>query len=72
MRIHKEEWVKYGCSLMSDGWTSQNGRSLINFLVNYPRGTIVESIDASSYSKDGQKLFKLLDNKNSSNYLISL
>ncbi|GMP56541.1 hypothetical protein CsSME_00020983 [Camellia sinensis var. sinensis] len=63
MRIHKEEWVKYGCSLMSDGWTSQNGRTLINFLVNCPRGTMfVESIDASSYSKDGQKLFELLDN----------
>ncbi|XP_028110596.1 uncharacterized protein LOC114309095 [Camellia sinensis] len=62
MRIHKEEWVKYGCSLMSDGWTSQNGRTLINFLVNCPRGTMfVESIDASSYSKDGQKLFELLD-----------
>ncbi|GMP41179.1 hypothetical protein CsSME_00011372 [Camellia sinensis var. sinensis] len=62
MRIHKEEWVKYGCSLMSNGWTSQNGRTLINFLVNCPRGTMfVESIDASSYSKDGQKLIELLD-----------
>ncbi|XP_028088946.1 uncharacterized protein LOC114289419 isoform X2 [Camellia sinensis] len=62
MRIHKEEWVKYGCSLTSNGWTSQNGRTLINFLANCPRGTMfVESIDASSYSKDGQKLFELLD-----------
>ncbi|XP_028084973.1 uncharacterized protein LOC114286086 [Camellia sinensis] len=62
MRIQKEEWVKYGCSLMSDGWTSQSGRTLINFLVNCPRGTMfVESINASSYSKDGEKLLESLD-----------
>ncbi|XP_028108499.1 uncharacterized protein LOC114307307 [Camellia sinensis] len=62
MKNHKEDCAKYGCSIMADGWTDKRGRTLINFLVNCPRGTMfVESVDASSYSKDGQKLFKLLD-----------
>ncbi|XP_028125745.1 uncharacterized protein LOC114322598 [Camellia sinensis] len=62
IKNHKEDCGKYGCSIMADGWTDKRGRTLINFLVNYPRGTMfVESVDASSYSKDGQKLFELLD-----------
>lgn len=62
MKNHKEDCAKYGCSIMADGWTDKRGRTLINFLVNCPRGTMfVESVDASSYSKDGQKLFELLD-----------
>ncbi|GMP48782.1 hypothetical protein CsSME_00016021 [Camellia sinensis var. sinensis] len=62
MKYHKEDCAKYGCSIMADGWTDKRGRTLINFLVNCPRGTMfVESVDASSYSKDGQKLFELLD-----------
>lgn len=48
---------------MSDGWTDKRGRTLINFLVNCPKGTMFfESVDASAYSKDGQKMFELLDN----------
>ena len=47
---------------MADGWTEKRGRTLINFLVNCPRGTMfVEAVDASGYSKDGRKLFELLD-----------
>ncbi|XP_028101977.1 uncharacterized protein LOC114301249 [Camellia sinensis] len=62
MKYHKEDCAKYGRSIMADGWTDKRGRTLINFLVNCPRGTMfVESVDASSYSKDGQKLFELLD-----------
>ena len=62
MKNHKEDCAKYGCSIMADGWTDKRGRTLINFLANCPRGTMfVESVDASSYSKDGQKLFELLD-----------
>ncbi|KAL6559734.1 hypothetical protein OROGR_004851 [Orobanche gracilis] len=52
----------YGCSLMADGWRDRKGRSLINFLINTPRGSMfVESVDASSYSHTGQKMFELLD-----------
>jgi hypothetical protein len=31
---HKEAWIQYGCTLMSDGWTDKRGCHLINFLVN--------------------------------------
>lgn len=62
MNDHRADWVKFGCSIMCDGWSDGKGRSLINFLVNSPRGSMfIESVDASSYSKDGQKLFDLLD-----------
>ena len=54
--------MKYGCTLMCDGWTDKNGRTLINFLGNSPVGTMfIESIDASGYVKDGLKMFELFD-----------
>ncbi|KAL0462052.1 UNVERIFIED_CONTAM: hypothetical protein Slati_0092800 [Sesamum latifolium] len=47
---------------MADGWTDRKHRSLINFLVNSPKGTkFIGSVDASSYSYTGEKLFELLD-----------
>ncbi|CAI8597137.1 unnamed protein product [Vicia faba] len=53
---------KYGCSIMSDGWTNRKGRTLTNFLVNYPTGTMfVKSVDASNYAKTEKKLAELLD-----------
>ncbi|XP_059638415.1 uncharacterized protein LOC132280296 [Cornus florida] len=59
---HREEWSKFGCSLMADGWTDKRGRTLFNFLLNSPRGTMfIESIDTSSFSKDGEKIFDLLN-----------
>ncbi|GKU88834.1 hypothetical protein SLEP1_g3051 [Rubroshorea leprosula] len=59
---HKKKWAKYGCSIMSDGWTDRRQRSIINFLVNCPAGTMfVESVDASSYMKTGDRLYELLD-----------
>lgn len=62
LKSHKDMWVKYGCSIMADGWTSRTGKSIINFLVNCPAGSMfVKSIDASSYSKTGEKTFELLD-----------
>ena len=62
MKGRLEDWVKYRCSIMVDGWTDKKGRTLLNFLVNCPKGTMfVESIDASSYSKDAEKMFQLID-----------
>ena len=59
---HKEDWAKYGCSIMCDGWTDMREMTLLNFLVNCPRGTMfVESVDASEYSKTGEKLYELLN-----------
>lgn len=46
---------------MSDGWTDRKVFTLINFMVNSPRGTVfMESIDASSCIKTGEKIFELL------------
>ncbi|XP_006584208.1 uncharacterized protein [Glycine max] len=62
LRGHEEERIKYGCSIMSDGWTDRKNRILINFLVNCSLGTqFVRSVDASEYMKTGQKIFELLD-----------
>ena len=61
MKSHTEEWARTGCSIMSDGWTDRCGKTIINFLVNCSKGGMfLESIDASSYSKTGDKLFSLL------------
>ncbi|XP_059627291.1 uncharacterized protein LOC132270103 [Cornus florida] len=62
MNDHREEWSKFGCSLMADGWTDKRRRTLFNFLVNSPRRTtFLESIDTSSFSEDGDKTFDLLN-----------
>lgn len=37
---YKVEWEKWGCTLICDGWTDGKGRSLTNFLVNSPSGTV--------------------------------
>ncbi|XP_034680184.1 uncharacterized protein LOC117910228 [Vitis riparia] len=53
---------KNGCSIMSDGWTDRKERTLVNFLVNCSKGTMfMQSIDASSMIKMGEKMFELLD-----------
>ena len=59
---HKGSWRKHGCSIMANEWTSKTNRTLMNFLVNCPFGTMfVKSIDASSFMKTREKTFKLLD-----------
>ncbi|KAL6502448.1 hypothetical protein OROHE_024453 [Orobanche hederae] len=61
-KSYEDEWVKYGCSLMCDGWTDRKSRTLINFLVNSPKGTFfIKSVDASEYSKTGEKMCELID-----------
>ena len=60
---YKQEWGKMGCSIMSDGWTDKKRRSLCNFLVNSPKGTIfMFSLDTSNISKTADKVFEMLDN----------
>ena len=62
LRGYEEERIKYGCSIMSDGWKDRKNRTLINFLVNCSLGTqFVKSVDASEYMKTSQKIFELLD-----------
>ncbi|XP_031096593.1 uncharacterized protein LOC116000869 [Ipomoea triloba] len=47
---------------MFDDWQDVRHRSLINFLVNNPSGTVfLKYVDASEHVKDAKLLFRLLD-----------
>lgn len=66
MQVHlqkyKESWKTTGCTLMSDGWTDGKHRSITNFLVNSPMGTVfLKSVDTSSISHTSENLFELLN-----------
>nr|XP_025611971.1 uncharacterized protein LOC112705352 [Arachis hypogaea] len=54
-------WKQTGCTIMADGWTDRCRRTLINFLVYCPKGTVfLKSVDAYRISKTTEALFKLL------------
>ena len=54
----KSSWKFTGCTIMSDGWIDQRGRTIINFVVACPKGTMfLKSIDASANVKDGHLIF---------------
>jgi hypothetical protein len=36
---HRAVWEKYGCTIMTDGWTDRRRRTILNFLVHSPKGT---------------------------------
>ena len=58
----RASWEFTGCTVMSDGWTDGKGRTLLNFLVHCPRGTMfMKSVDASAHIKDAVLLCDLLD-----------
>ncbi|XP_021974445.1 uncharacterized protein LOC110869505 [Helianthus annuus] len=58
----KDTWKSTGVSLLSDGCSDMRNRSLINFLVNNPHGTVfLKTVDASDCIKNADKLFELLD-----------
>ena len=47
---------------MSDGWTDRKGRTLLNFLVHCPKGTMFfKSVNASEHIKDAATICELLD-----------
>jgi hypothetical protein len=57
---YRSSWKNTGCTLMADGWTDRCRRTLINFLVYCPKGTVfIKSVDASQHSKTADMLFKL-------------
>ena len=63
MKDHNVAWMKYEVSIMSDGLIDRRNQTLIKFLVNCLIGTMfMESINASSFMKIGEKTFELLDN----------
>uniref|UniRef100_A0A803KPS5 DUF659 domain-containing protein n=1 Tax=Chenopodium quinoa TaxID=63459 RepID=A0A803KPS5_CHEQI len=47
---------------MSDGWSDRKRRSICNFLVNSPKGSVfLSSIDTSEISKTADKVLEMLD-----------
>jgi hypothetical protein len=59
----RESWEITGCTVMSDDWIDGKDRSILNFLVNCPRGTMfIKFIDASADVKDAQLLCEMLNN----------
>jgi hypothetical protein len=57
-----ESWEITGCTVMSNDWTNGKGKSILNFFVNCPKGTMfIKSFDASVYVKDARLLCELLN-----------
>ncbi|XP_061356627.1 uncharacterized protein LOC133301047 [Gastrolobium bilobum] len=60
LQSYRAVWKHTGCTIMADGWTDRCRRTLINFLVYFPKGTFfVKSVDASHASKTAELLYQL-------------
>uniref|UniRef100_A0A5B7C0P4 BED-type domain-containing protein n=1 Tax=Davidia involucrata TaxID=16924 RepID=A0A5B7C0P4_DAVIN len=54
-------WVKTGCSVLVDEWISEKGKTLINFSVHCPEGTMFfKSVDISDAKNSTDALYELL------------
>jgi hypothetical protein len=59
---HRAMWKITGCTIMVDGYTDMDSRTILNLLVNSPLGTIfLKSIDASEILGWPDKIFKMMD-----------
>ncbi|QHO56215.1 uncharacterized protein DS421_3g71820 [Arachis hypogaea] len=59
---HRVYWKQVGCTIMTDGWIDKRRRTILNFLVNSPKGIVfLKSIDASHITKIADKIFKMID-----------
>jgi hypothetical protein len=62
LKRQEEEWSKNGCSIMTDAWTDQKRRNIMNLCVNCSIGTsFLESRDASAESHTGEFIFLYVD-----------
>ncbi|XP_020244128.1 uncharacterized protein LOC109822351 [Asparagus officinalis] len=58
---YRATWSRTGCSILADEWTTDNGKTLINFLVYCPEGTMfLKSVDASHIVNSADTLYELL------------
>jgi hypothetical protein len=58
-----EEWKRTGCSLMTDAWTDQKRRSIMNLCINCCIGTsFVQSKEVLAESHTGEFIFEFVDN----------
>jgi len=61
----KASWERYGCTILSDGWSDARRRPLINILVSSCQGTVfLKAIDASGagVSHTGEYIFRHIKN----------
>ena len=61
LKEFKQSRSKTGCTTMSDGRSDGKSRTILNFLIACPKGTMfLRSVDASDQVKDVHLLFCLL------------
>lgn len=59
--FYKSTWSRTGCSVLADEWTTDTGKTLINFLVYCPEGTMfLKSVDATHIVTSEDTLYELL------------
>nr|XP_028956498.1 uncharacterized protein LOC103441098 [Malus domestica] len=62
LKKHEEEWALNGCSIMTDAWSDQKRRSIMNLCVNCKEGTIfLSSKECSSEAHTGEYIFEYVD-----------
>ncbi|KAJ4720490.1 HAT transposon superfamily [Melia azedarach] len=58
----KKTWEVTGCSVLVDRWMDRTARTVINFFVYCPKGTVfLKSVDASDITKSAEALLNLFD-----------
>ncbi|KAH7424361.1 hypothetical protein KP509_11G004300 [Ceratopteris richardii] len=57
----REQWEKYGCTIVSDGWSDTQNRPVINFMAISIHGAVfLKSVDTSGHVKSGEFIFQHL------------
>ncbi|KAL6894367.1 hypothetical protein ACP4OV_008465 [Aristida adscensionis] len=63
LEFYKGSWTRTGCSVLADEWMTDKGRTLINFSVYCPEGTMfLKSVDATGIVTSSDALYELLNN----------
>ncbi|CAM0877446.1 unnamed protein product [Alopecurus aequalis] len=61
LEFYKGSWTRTGCSVLADEWTTDKGRTLMNFSVYCPEGTMfLKSVDATEIVTSSDALYELL------------
>lgn len=62
LKTHEEERALTGCSIMTDAWTDQKRRSIMNVCVHCKLGTsFIQSKEASDYAHTSEYIFEYID-----------
>jgi hypothetical protein len=61
LEFYKGSWARTGCSVLADEWKTDKGRTLMNFSVYCPEGTMfLKSVDATEIVTSSDALYELL------------